>query len=247
VFVESYDDSEGVIGSVSVAGETPLFIGFGESALVVQRAGGETLSAWPLDAGDRRPDAMRALLVPGKGVGIVYRHGLTIWLGWLTPEGEVLRAAEALPGTGRRVGKPMLASDGKRAIVVFANEPDIDDAIKEIRWAHGDVGTAFADTQPVALPEGGPGGDAIAPAIASLADGRWILMWTEGQRGARVLRAQTYDGAFRHLGRALRVSPATGNFGQGTVGVVANNAVIAFLLAAGRRRYELWGTVLQCD
>jgi hypothetical protein len=185
--------------------------------------------------------------MPGQAIGVTYRHGLTIWVGWLKPDGTVLRAAEEVSGSGRRVGKPMLAHHGTQVVVVFSNEPDEEDAVKEVRWARGEVGGTIGPSEHVAIPAGGPGGDVIAPAIASVADGRWILMWTEGGGGKRVLRAQTFDAAFHVLGDPLRVSPATGNFGQGTVGVSATRAAIAFLLATGRGRYELWGTVLQCD
>jgi hypothetical protein len=98
---------------------------------------------------------------------------------------------------------------------------------------------------PLELPSGGPGGDAIAPAIAGLTGGRWLLMWTEGKPGRRVLRAQTYDRKYRPIGEALRVSPATGSFGQGTVGVVGATAIVVFFLATSRT-YQIWGTVLQC-
>jgi hypothetical protein len=76
-------------------------------------------------------------------------------------------------------------------------------------------------------------------------------MWTEGQKGQqRVLRAQTYDRDGQRIGEALQVSPATGSFGQGTVGVKGESAAVVFLLQRREGyqvRYELWGTVLQCQ
>ncbi|MFP6684713.1 MAG: DUF4339 domain-containing protein [Polyangiaceae bacterium] len=247
VFATTVAEMEGVNRGVAVGVEDPFAVGFSEGAVVVQHHESEPIAVWALEEGERKPESLRVVVLPGQAVGVTYRHGLTIWVGWLQPDGTVLRAAEAVSGSGRRVGKPMLAFHGKQAVVVFSNEPDEEDAVKEVRWARGEVGGAMGASEPVAIPAGGPGGDAIAPAIASVADGRWILMWTEGSRGRRVLRAQTFDAAFHVLGDALRVSPATGNFGQGTVGVSATRAAIAFLLATGRGRYELWGTVLQCD
>ena len=78
-----------------------------------------------------------------------------------------------------------------------------------------------------------------------------MLMWTEGNKGQlRVLRAQTYGREGQRIGDALQVSPATGSFGQGTVGVKGESAAVVFLLQRREGymvRYELWGTVLQCQ
>ena len=97
----------------------------------------------------------------------------------------------------------------------------------------------------VELPGGGPGGDAIAPDLIGLADGRWLLMWTEGTSGARAIRAQTYDKSFAAIGDPIALSPPAGNFGQAILGVAGAYTTVAFL-QAGDEGYEMWGAVLQC-
>ena len=97
----------------------------------------------------------------------------------------------------------------------------------------------------IPLPRGGPGGDAFAPDIAGLADGRWLLMWTEGASGSRAVRAQTLTPDFQPLGDPIALSPPAGNFGQGVIGVVGGHAATVFL-SKGSSSYELWGAVLQC-
>ena len=100
-------------------------------------------------------------------------------------------------------------------------------------------------TAVIPLPHGGPGGDAFAPEIAGLADGRWLLMWTEGGAGARAVRAQTLAPDFHPLGDPIALSPPAGNYGQGVIGVVGDRAATVFL-SKGSSSYELWGAVLQC-
>ena len=68
---------------------------------------------------------------------------------------------------------------------------------------------------------------------------RCFRLWRLG--GSRFFRRG--DGTW--IGEALRVSPGTGSFGQGTVGSVGEDAAVLFLLAT-RQGYEIWGTVLQC-
>jgi len=142
-------------------------------------------------------------------------------------------------GTKKKIGKgprrPRLRAKKKKPLTR-----------KVVRWARAPIGELLGDPQLVALPPGGPGGNAIAPAVAGLSGQRWLFMWTEGKPGTRVIRAQTYGADYQLLGRALRVSPATGSFGQGTVGVEGERAAVVFLMQAARRRYEIWGTVLQC-
>jgi hypothetical protein len=97
----------------------------------------------------------------------------------------------------------------------------------------------------IPLPKGGPGGDAFAPDIAGLPDGRWLMIWTEGPAGSRAIRAQTLAFDFTPLGDPIALSPPAGNFGQGVLGVVENYAGAVFL-SKGSTSYELWGSILQC-
>jgi hypothetical protein len=231
--------------SAWVNAPTPFVLGF-EGDRLVRRDSPEGASTTLWKLGGKGPaDAMRGLHVPGKGTIVAYRQGNRIYHGALKLDGSVWLEATAVAGSGGIVGKPDLASNGTRVVVVFADKPAGAGAQPELRWSFGELGQALGDATVVTIPEGGPGGESIAPAVASLSGGRWLLLWTEGRAGARTLRAQTYDGMFRPIGQALRVSPATGSFGQGTVAAVGGDAVVLFLLATAQS-YEVWGTVLQC-
>ena len=97
----------------------------------------------------------------------------------------------------------------------------------------------------LALPEGGPGGNAIAPDIVGLADGRWLLMWTEGPFEASAIRAQTYSSNMEPIGDPIALSPPAGNFGQALLTVVGSYTTVVFLQAVDSE-FELWGAVLRC-
>jgi hypothetical protein len=225
--------------------ESELLLGFDGVSLVrasARDAAPEKL--WTLAPPGGDADALVATAVEDDAVAVAFRYGGQIHYGTLDKKGAMRQEPAQIAGSGGQVGRPSLASNGDSVSVVFADKP-APTAPVEIRWARGPLGEPLKDAIAVELPSGGPGGDAIAPAIAALPGGHWLLMWTEGRTGAYVQRAQTYDRAYRPVGEALRVSPGTGSFGQGVVGVVGDSAVVLFLLASAGR-YEVWGTVLQC-
>ena len=247
MFAETLKEDRGVYSAVYVNTEAPFVVGFNKtSAVRLDKPGEEAIEMWPLNPDDKgRPEALKIAPSAG-GYGIAYRHNKQIYYGAVKADGAVAHAAKVVAGSGGIVGKPSVAVNHGDVSIVFADKPSPRNSAIELRWGRGKLGEPISDAMLMDLPAGGPGGDAQAPAVAALPNGRWIVMWTEGpRRGAKTLRAQTYDRKFRAVGDALRVSPATGSFGQGTIGVVGNEAVVMFLKATGGA-FEVWGTVLQC-
>jgi hypothetical protein len=252
-FETALAESEGMVRSTVVNGSTPYVLGFGDAALTKRIGEGAPVEVWPLEEG-AEGDALRALRIADDRIAVTYRETaadkMRIVYGTLDGSGGVVTKATTVAGSGGIVGLPSVGSNGREVSVVFADKPrapaDASPTAYEIRWAHGPVGEPLKDADPLPLPEGGPGGDAGAPSIAGLPDGRWLLLWTEGKKkGEYVLRAQTYDQRYRPVGEALRVSPETGSFGQGQVAIAGSTAVVVFFLAGGTT-YQVWGTVLQC-
>jgi hypothetical protein len=245
-FRSTLSEQDGVRNSMFAAAEPPYVLGFDGKNFVKQpEPGGEKAALWPLDPPGKYADALATESIGDRGAAVTYRYNGKIYFGLLDKSGAAKSPAVNVEGSGGKVGKPNLGTNGVDLSVVYADKPPEGTAPIEIRWARGPIGDELKDATPLELPSGGPGGDAIAPAIAGLSGGRWLLMWTEGKPGRRVLRAQTYDRKYRPIGEALRVSPATGSFGQGAVGVVGESAIVVFFLAT-RRTYQIWGTVLQC-
>jgi len=230
--------------AVWVSAEKPFVVGFTATHCATAAAPGKkSRNLWKL-AGKGTPAKLRTVAIPSRGVAVAYAHGGRNWYAWLDEDGEVAHPAAAVETKAATVGQPQLGYNEDELSLVFAEIPK-KGAPARIRWARAPIGQPLGKPKVVRLPKGGPGGHAKAPAIAGLPGGRWLLMWTEGKVGGYVLRAQTYDRDQKPIGKALRVSPATGSFGQGAVGVEGQSAAVVFLMAAGRE-FEIWGTVLRC-
>jgi hypothetical protein len=249
-FAETRAEQGGLRNGVWLGSPKPIIVGFKDDAVVaLDSPDAEPGLLWKLDSAGT-PDALRAVPVAGKGSALAYRHASRNWFAWLGADGSAVHPAAPVGVASAEVGKPMIAYNGEAISLVYADRASKEEPAV-IRWAKAPAGSPLGEPASIELPPGGPGGDAIAPAVAGLSGGRWVLMWTEGQKGQqRVLRAQTYDRDGQRIGEALQVSPATGSFGQGTVGVKGESAAVVFLLQRREGyqvRYELWGTVLQCQ
>ena len=236
---------EGALASViPVEAKAPFVIGVQAGSIVVADSEGAPSTAlWPL-AGSESPSAARVQIAEGSGYGLVFRRDSAIWSGWIGLDRKAVGELVKVVGSGGAVGKPNVGWNHRELAVIFADKPAGSDHY-EIRVAHAKTGSIPATTTVIPLPKGGPGGDAFAPDIAGLPDGRWVMVWTEGASGSRAIRAQTFQSDFTPLGDPIALSPPAGNFGQGVLGVVSGYAAAVFL-SKGASSYELWGSVLQC-
>jgi hypothetical protein len=198
---------------------------------------------WPL-SGEEGLGAASVHPAGDRGFTLVFRRGGAVWGGFIGADRKAVGELVKVAGSGGAVGKPSAGWNGREVAVIFADRPEADGHY-EIRVGHASPGTIPATTTALPLPRGGPGGDAFAPDLAGLSDGRWLLVWTEGAAGARAVRAQTLTADYGPLGDPISLSPPAGNFGQGVIGVVGHYAATVFL-QKGSSSYELWGAVLQC-
>ncbi|HTN86305.1 MAG TPA: hypothetical protein VL242_21545, partial [Sorangium sp.] len=230
---------------VNVPGPRPFVVGLAEGAVVAaDNPGAAPLSLWPVQ-GDEPLEAPRAIAAGSRGYAVAFRREKAVWAGWLDAERKPLGDLTRIAGSGGAVGKPSLGWNERALAVVFADRPA--DGRWEIRAGQAAPGTLPGSTQVIPLPSGGPGGDAFAPDIAGLADGRWLLVWTEGPPGSRAMRAQTLASDLSPIGDPIALSPPAGNFGQGVLGVVARSGYVGVVfLSKPAASYELWGVILQC-
>ncbi|WP_437997271.1 GYF domain-containing protein [Sorangium sp. So ce185] len=230
---------------VSVPGPRPFVIGLADGAVVAADDPGAAPSRlWPVQ-GDEPLESPRALAAGSRGYAVAFRREKAVWAGWLDAERRPAGELTRVNGSGGALGKPSLGWNERALAVVFADRPA--DGRWEIRAGQAAPGDIPTSTQVIPLPSGGPGGDAFAPDIAGLSDGRWLLVWTEGPPGSRAMRAQTLAPNFSPIGDPIALSPPAGNFGQGVLGVAPRSGYVGVVfLSKPAASYELWGVILQC-
>jgi hypothetical protein len=243
--IEVVDEGVSPLKAGAPEGPQAIFaLGLGAGGIALASPPDGTPAAlWPLD-GEEGLGAATVRPAGERGFALVYRRGGSVWGGFVGADRKASGDLVKVMGSGGAVGKPAVAWNGREVAVTFADRPD-SDGHYEIRVGHAAPGTIPSVTAVLPLPKGGPGGDAFAPELAGLSDGRWLLMWTEGGAGARAVRAQTLTPDFQPLGDPIALSPPAGNYGQGVIGVVGDRAATVFL-SKGASSYELWGAVLQC-
>ncbi len=221
----------------------PFFIVLEKNAISAATAVDATFEPlWSLEG--EEPIGSEQVLPVADGYAMVFRRGNDVSFGLFGADRKAKGAIAKLESKGKN-GKPRAGFNGTELAITFANKADDND---ETPWklsiARAPLGTVPSVAE-LELPAGGPGGDAIAPDLIGLKDGRWLAMWTEGKSGERAIRAQTYDSALEPIGDPIALSPPAGSFGQAVLGVVGTYTTVAFLQAADEG-FEMWGAVLQC-
>lgn len=224
----------------TVDAETVFAIGFSGKgyARVVKGAAPEEI--WP-DVENEKATEARVASVAGVGHVVTFRTGGKVRVGWLKPNGSRKGELGAVQADGR-AGTPTIAANDQSVLVAFAGKSG-DDAPWGVRLATAKHGELPKSAETFSVPAGGPGGDAIAPVAAGLSDGRWLLQWTEGGAGERVVRVQVLSPKLEPQGDALKVSAPGKEAGQGVVAVAQGHALSLQLVKADSG-YELWGTSL---
>jgi hypothetical protein len=237
---------------VHVPVDKPYVLGVaGDALAIADTPTGTPKPLWP--SSGQGINHLRLQLAGDRGQVVIIRREADeaarreagVFAGWIGPDRNPVGQLTAVKGSGGAgLGKPMSGWNRRELAVVFADRPT-PEGHWEIRVGRAPAGSIPESTVVVPLPKGGPGGDAFAPDIAGLPDGRWLLMWTEGPAGNRAIRAQTLGVDLTPIGDPIALSPPAGNFGQGVLGVV-NDYAAAVFLQKGRASYELWGAILQC-
>ncbi|NUP07026.1 MAG: hypothetical protein HOW73_13310 [Polyangiaceae bacterium] len=230
---------------------TPFFLVLDKTSVGAADAPDQTVEPlWKLE-GESETAAEQVLRV-GDAFMLTFRRGNDVYAGYFGADkkakGEL--AVVSNKESEAKNGKPRSGTNGTEVATVYAVENiekkgDAEEKIWRINLAKSAVMSTPTSATTIELPPNGPGGDAIAPDIIGLSDGRWLLMWTEGTSGARAIRAQTYDKTLTPIGDPIALSPPAGSFGQAVLGVSGAYTTVAFL-QAGDEGFEMWGAVLQC-
>jgi hypothetical protein len=167
-----------------------------------------------------------------------------VFLGFLTPEGGQKTALWQVEDAKAFAGTPDIGINETGVAIAFAARGGEDDAWG-VHVARAEPGQRPSRGTPFNLPPGGPGGNAISPVVAGLHGNSWLLQWTEGASGNRVVRIQTLGSRFEPRSDAINLSPQDSNAGQGALWVDGETVVALFFVSSGKG-HELWGASLYC-
>jgi hypothetical protein len=222
---------------------TGLALGVGPTGLLRRGEDGATGVVWPLSAGVRVTPP-RVASTP-KGYFVVFRQGgaegeiLTLWLG---SDGSPAGPAAAVQGAPKSLGTPNVALLREQGLVLFSARNDKAEPYR-VYAALAAPGQAPGVVRALDLPS--EGGGAIAPSVAALPGGRYLVQWTDGNVGQYQVHVRILDSALAPVGDALLVSGKGANAGQGTV-VTTAHATVSFFIQTTAGHDELWGVALSC-
>jgi len=235
------DREGGALTLQHTVGADPYFVlGFSGKGYARAPKGSAPSEIWP-DVPNEKATEARVASKYGVGHAITFRSGGKVrvgWLDWASNRKSDLGVVE----TEGRAGTPTIAIGDQGILVTFAAKSG-DDAPWSVQLASAKHGEVPKASKTFSLPSGGPGGDAIAPVAAGLTEGRWLLQWTEGGAGERVVRVQLLGADLAPVGDAVKVSAPGKEAGQGVIAVNGDKAVSLQLVKADQG-YELWGTAL---
>ncbi len=243
------DRKNDVLATRRVAGSAgAVDVGYADGAIAWAPHGRDSIAKLFSLEGSAPVEALRAVALPdGKGVAVTFRRGNSINVGIATGDGVLEPAGEMsrIDGQGQ-VGSPAIAVSGDHAIVAWADRAGAEDDWG-IRWTKIRIGSSTSDATPFTIPDGGLGGQAMSPAIASLGGGRFLLAWTEGPVSNHQVRALTFDADGSPSGSPLTISADGVNAGQPAAVVGPDGRGLVAYLAAKGKSLEVHATPVSCS
>jgi hypothetical protein len=231
----------------AVDARPPFLLGTTSSGIerVVGKNEPERLWAFAASDGVTIP---RVATLPGFGHAVTIRRGGQtgrIAAGWLEPSGRKRKELVDVRADGSFVGTPTISASDDRILIAFASraEEGKDWSVQLATAKAGELPHAATRFEP---PPGGPGGSAISPSAAALPGNRWLLQWTEGSTGNRVVRAQALSKDLAPVSQPVNLSPDGANAGQGVVLAHRDAGAVLFYVQNEKKSHELWGATIDC-
>jgi hypothetical protein len=164
----------------------------------------------------------------------------------MNPEPEARGHLEAVESAAATLGTPTIAVSGDTVMIAYPEKflPGDPWRIRLARWKPG-VGCPVPST--FVPPRGGLGVHTMAPSLAALPQGGFLLAWTEGPVGNHQVRAQAIGLEGEPDGPALEISRASVNAGQSSVAVGPSGIAGVAYFEGINESYKLMAVPLRCD
>jgi hypothetical protein len=238
--------------------QPPLRLGMNDDGFVLGRFEQRPQRLWELPFGSKLsvPEVVSHPL----GFTLATRAGRTggkVRVGLVGSTGQALSALAELGPEGWDFGRPALASGPEQTVLAVtrratpelssgarAPQPAMPDALYLARAKNGELPvelTAFAP------PDGGDP-ELLAPVIAALPDGSFVLMWSQGAGSRRVVRAQHLSATLERRGAVFDLTAADPALGGAIAGALhwAGDRLLAFYFLRRDEGHSLWVGSLGC-
>lgn len=200
-------------------------------------------------SGESREVISRPVLArSGDRWAVAFRRGddsrAAVRLGFLDARGERLSELGTLTVASGSLEGPTLAANARRFVVAHSVRQPL-----ESPWAI-EVGTAKAGELPATtlrFSGGDSTRDQRRPALAPLPNGRWLLVWAEGDRqSGRRLRAHVLDEALALEGKAIELAAVSDWVGSVAAEIQGDRVLVAFTERARPESETLRAVVMKC-
>ena len=228
--------------------DAPHRFSIGVSSDGFSRAVGSSIDPiWPGKSDKPVITTPRVASAGASGHVVTFRHGGQegkVLTGRLNEDGTKKSELRAVETDATLLGTPAVAVNEQGGLLAFSAKK-----IAAEPW-HLELARFPAEGLPergaaVAIPKGGPGGEAISPAVEGLDRGRFLLQWTEGSAGNRAVRVQVLAHDLVPIGDAIKLSTPDQNAGQGALWTHGPRGLALFLVKKDTS-HELWGASLRC-
>lgn len=225
----------------------PLRLGMNDDGLVLGRLDQRPARLWELPFGSKL--SVPEVVTHRLGFTLATRAGRNsghVRVGLVSGAGQALSQLAELGPEGWDFGRPALASGPEQTVLAVTRRASgaTPDALYLARAKNGELPVELT---PFAAPDAGDP-ELLAPVVAALPDGGFVLMWSQGAGSRRIVRAQHLSAALEPQGRALALTAADPALGGAIAGALhwAGDRLLAFYFLRRDEGHSLWVASLRC-
>jgi hypothetical protein len=226
----------------------PLRVGMNDDGLVLGPLDQRSEKLWELPFGTMI--SVPEVVVHPDGFTLATRAGRSgggqLRLGLLSATGAPRSALEQLGAGESDYGRPALASGPEQTVLAVARrtDPESGHSLLLARARNGELPLELQ-----ALEILGPGDvEVSATALTALADGGFVLLWSEGAGWRRQVKLQRLSSTLVPVGTAFEIStpdPALGGATAGAIQWVGDQLMVLYFLRRGEGN-SLWASSVEC-
>jgi hypothetical protein len=237
--------------------DPPLRVGMNDDGVVIGRLDERSQRLWELPVGAMMsvPEVANGSfgLILASRAGRSFGH---VRLGLVDAAGQARSPLTELGEDNTDYGRPGLASGPDQTVLAVARRADArhPSALYLARAANGQLPVELvpfavpAREAPLAVASPPHDPDLLAPVLAALPDGRFALMWSQGEGGGRQVRLQLLSPALEPLGIAFDVTGADPALGAATAAALhwVSDRLLAFYFVRRDDGHSLWVGSIAC-